>query len=133
MMTCRRRRSLYQELLGVAPSGRRILISSKSELAGVVDGRRQNPIERELSRLLGLHHRILVPELRIVIMEVCQRVRIDFATAHSHNLNRATKKDMLDWIAEQWEEYQEAFIAITAKQKAALDLSYRPRVDDDST
>jgi hypothetical protein len=39
MMTCRRRRSLYQELLGVAPSGRRIFISSKSQLTGVVGGR----------------------------------------------------------------------------------------------
>jgi hypothetical protein len=65
-------------------------------------------------------------------MEVCETTGIYFATPNSHNLNRATKKDMLDWMADQLEAYDEAFSAITAKQKAALELAYQQRVVDDS-
>jgi hypothetical protein len=91
-----------------------------------------NPVGQTLGRLLGLP-RILVPDLRIVIMEVCSTEGICFETPKSHNLNQDTKKEMLDWIADQWEEYQHAFILITAQQKITLDLVHRRRVDDDST
>jgi hypothetical protein len=40
LMSCPRRRSLYHELKGVAPSGRRVVLSCKSEMAGVIGGRK---------------------------------------------------------------------------------------------
>jgi hypothetical protein len=67
------------------------------------------------------------------MMEVCETTGIDFATANSRNLKRATKKDMLNWMADQWEDYHEAFIAITAKQKVALESAHQQRIVDNST
>jgi hypothetical protein len=38
LMNCSRRRSPYQELKGVTPSARRVILSSKSDMAGVIRG-----------------------------------------------------------------------------------------------
>jgi hypothetical protein len=40
---------------------------------------------------------------------------------------------MLDWMADEWEDYQEAFIARPAKQKVALELAHQQHMVDDST
>jgi hypothetical protein len=49
LMSCLRRRSLYQELNGVAPSGRRVMMSCRSEMASAIDGHKVvNPYEKEL-------------------------------------------------------------------------------------
>jgi hypothetical protein len=50
-MSCPRRRPLYQELKGVASSGRWVMLSCKSEMASVIGGRKVvNPYEKELGR-----------------------------------------------------------------------------------
>jgi hypothetical protein len=48
MTSARKRRSLSQELLGVAPWPRRIILSSKSETRGVIGRITVNPIEQHL-------------------------------------------------------------------------------------
>jgi hypothetical protein len=45
MMSARKRHSRYQELHGVAPSSRRLILSSKSEVRGVIGRTAVGPIE----------------------------------------------------------------------------------------
>jgi hypothetical protein len=52
-MSSPRRRSLYQELKDIAPSGRLVMLSCNSEMASVIGGRKGiNPYEKELGILL---------------------------------------------------------------------------------
>jgi hypothetical protein len=52
MMSVRKQRSLNQELHGVAPSSRRVILSSKSEMKAVIGRRGVDPIEQYLGVLL---------------------------------------------------------------------------------
>jgi hypothetical protein len=66
MMRTRKRRSLYQELHGVTPSSRRIVLSSKSEIRRMVGRTAANPIEQHLGALLG-RPRIASEDLKMLI------------------------------------------------------------------
>jgi hypothetical protein len=95
LMSCPRRRSLYQKLKGVASSGRRVMLSCKSEMASVIGVcRAVNPYEKELERLLD-QPKILLPELKLLIQEACKIVQPPFVIEDGerhHGLNRATKR-----------------------------------------
>jgi hypothetical protein len=53
LISCPRRRSLYQELKLVTPSASRVILSFKSDGAGVIGGRRAiNPYEKEVGALM---------------------------------------------------------------------------------
>jgi hypothetical protein len=114
MMSSRKRRSLYQELHGVAPSSRRIILSSKSQLKGVVSYKAFDPIERHLASLLGCT-RILAADLRLLVTHVCDTGDIPFGGTHS--LNRATKREVLEWIGANWDDLGEAFTTFAANQR----------------
>jgi hypothetical protein len=114
MMSSRKRRSLYQELQGVTPSSRRIILSSKSELRGVMGPRAVDPIEQHLASLLGRSH-VLSEELKLLVTQVCETRRVTFEGTHS--LSRATKREVLDWIGQQWDQLGDAFTMISVNQR----------------
>jgi hypothetical protein len=95
MMSSRKRRSLSQELHGVTPSSRRVILSSKSELKGVVERKAVDPIEQHLAELLG-GSRVLTEDLKLLVPQVCEVSGVAFEGKHT--LKRATKREVLDWI-----------------------------------
>jgi hypothetical protein len=97
MMSARKRRSLYQELHGVTPSSRQIILSSKSDIRRVVDS--ANPIEQHLAALLG-QPRIVSEDLKLLVQQV--RDAMNFRYEGMHTLHRATKREVLEWIEENW-------------------------------
>jgi hypothetical protein len=114
MMSSRKRRSLYQELHGVTPSSRRIILSSKSELKGVVGRRAVDPIEQHLAELLG-RSRVLTEELKLLVTQVCEVSGVAFEGDRS--LKRATEREVLDWIGQQWEQVGQTFTTVAANQR----------------
>jgi hypothetical protein len=89
------RRSLYQELQGVAASSRRILLSSKSTVRNGLDAKASDPIEMHIADLFA-KKLILGKELRMLIKEAGQAPADGVEPLP--NLRRATKRMMLDWI-----------------------------------
>jgi hypothetical protein len=120
MMSSRRRRSLYQELKGVTPSARRMLISSKSQMGGVISGGKVvHPIEQRLAELLG-RRRLSLQDLKVLLTAVSAVAHVSVIIEdgeHRHSLNRATKRELLAWISAHWEEYHELVISMTANQR----------------
>jgi hypothetical protein len=114
MMSSRKRRSLYQELQGVAPSSRRVMLSSKSELKGVVGPKRIHPIEQHLAGILGRPH-VLTEDLKLIVRQVCEARRVNFEGPHS--LRRTTKREVLNWIGEHWDELGDTFTMVTVNQR----------------
>jgi hypothetical protein len=100
MISARKRRSPYQEFHGVAPSSRRIILSSKSEIRGVIGRTAVDPIEQHLGALLG-QPRVLSEQLKLLVMQVCEVADVPFEGAHG--LNRSTKREVLEWIGENWD------------------------------
>jgi hypothetical protein len=49
-----------------------------------------------------------------------------------HMLNRATKREMLQWIADHWEEYPKLFAQIAVNQRPAVKFSADQRRADSS-
>jgi hypothetical protein len=118
-MSNRKRRSLFQELAGVTPSSRRIMLSSKSQTKRVLAGQEIDPVERHIVGLLG-RTRVLSEELRLVIEQVCEAATVSFEGPH--RLNRSTKREMLDWISANWEELGQVVTSITANQRTLPSL-----------
>jgi hypothetical protein len=81
LMSSRKRRSLYQELHGVTPSSRRIILSSKSETKVVMGQAAYDPIEKHMGELFG-RTRILSEDLKLLVMQVCDTTRVPFEGAH---------------------------------------------------
>jgi hypothetical protein len=126
LMSCLRHRSLYQELKLVAPSGRRVMLSCKSEMESVIGGRKTvSTYEKELWILLD-RPKIVLPELKLLIQEARKIAQLPFVIEDGerhHGLNRATKTEMLQWIADHWEEYHERFTQIAVNQRPAVKFS----------
>jgi hypothetical protein len=114
MMSARKRRSLYQELHGIAPSSRCIILSSKSKMRGVIGRIAVDPIEQHLGALL-VQPRVLSDELRLLVLQVCEAADVSFEGAHG--LNRLTKKEVLGWIGENWDALGKTFTPIAANQR----------------
>jgi hypothetical protein len=91
------RNPLYQELSGVAPSSRRIILSSKSEMRRVIGWTVVDLIEQHLEALLG-HPRILLEELMFLVVQVCEAADVLFKGAHA--LDRSIKREVFEWIGE---------------------------------
>jgi hypothetical protein len=114
MMSARKRRSLYQKLHGVAPSSRRIILSSKSEMRGVIGRTAVDPIEQNFRALLG-QPRVFSEELKLLVLQMCEATDIPFEGAHV--LNRSTKREILEWTGENWDALGETFTTIAAVQR----------------
>jgi hypothetical protein len=95
MMNARKRRSLYQELHGVAPSSCRISLSSKSEMKRVIGGTAVDPIEQHLGAL-PCRPRFLSEELKLLVARVWEAANVPFEGAHA--LNRWTKNGFLNGL-----------------------------------
>jgi hypothetical protein len=93
MMSARKRRSLYQELYGVDPSSRRTILSSKSEIRGMIGLRTVDPIARHLGAFLG-RPRVLSEELELLVVQVCEAADVPFEGTHA--LNRSTERQALE-------------------------------------
>jgi hypothetical protein len=116
MMSSRKRRSLYQELQGITASCRRIIRSSKSDLKAVVGPKAVDPIEQHLAALLG-RPRVVTDDLKLLVTQVLETRRMSFEGPHP--LRRATKREVLDWIGEQWDVLGDTFTMITVNQRGA--------------
>jgi hypothetical protein len=69
--------------------------------------------------------RILLTELKILIEEACTVAHLRFLIEDGdrhHTLNGATTREMLQWIADHWENYHELFPQIAVTQRTALSL-----------
>jgi hypothetical protein len=115
LMSHRKRRSLYQELHGVSPSSRRVILSSKSAMGKVVDHGTTNPFEQHISGLLGGRKKSLSEQLRILIGQVCETM--DLPCSAPRKLSRSSKRDMLEWIEANWEVVGERFTIVAASQR----------------
>jgi hypothetical protein len=110
-MSCRKRRSLYQELEGVITSSRRIILSSKSQMGHIMAP--SNPFESHLAKMLG-RKRILSSELQAIIQEACETDHVEFDGTCP--LRRSPKRDLLHWIEVNWDELGQLLTAIAANQ-----------------
>jgi hypothetical protein len=129
MMSFQKRRSLYQELYGVSPSSRRVILSSKSRLKRVIEPRTIHPIEAYLAGLLG---RITIPaqQLRILVAQTCDANRLQFNGRRQ--LNRSTKKEILEWIEASWETIGNCLTLVVANQRRLpVPLMTSFRIDTD--
>jgi hypothetical protein len=102
-------------------------------MGSVIGGRKAvNPYEKELGILLD-RPKILLPELKLLIQEACKIAQLSFVIENgerNHGLNRATKREMLPWIADHWEEYHELFTQIAVNQRPAVKFSADQRRAD---
>jgi hypothetical protein len=113
MVSSRKRRLLYQGLHAVVPSSRRIILSSKSEMKAVIDHTVHVPVEKHLGELLG-RTRIHSEDLKLLVVQVYDTTGVPFEGAHA--LRQSTKKEVLNWIGENWTTLGEAFTPIAANQ-----------------
>jgi hypothetical protein len=93
MVSAQKRCLLYQELQGVAPSSRRIILSSKSKTRGVIRRTAVGPIEQHLGVLLG-RPRVLWEELKFLVVQVCEGADVPFEGAYA--LNPWIKRELLE-------------------------------------
>jgi hypothetical protein len=114
MINARKRHSLYQELSGVAHSPRCIILSSKSEMRGVIGRTAVDPIEQHFGAFLG-QPRVPLEELKLLGMQVCEAADVPFEGVHA--LNRSTIREVLEWIGENWNSLGETFTTIAANQR----------------
>jgi hypothetical protein len=105
-MSMKRRRSLSQELLGVGPSRRRLLLISKADIKQAIARRPSDPTERQLAELFDRKH-ICSPELKLLVRQVYEETKLEFQSSHS--LERSTKSEVLDWITEHWNQLSGTF------------------------
>jgi hypothetical protein len=129
-MSEKTRRSLYQELQGIAPSRGRVLLSAKSQRGGVLGPRTSSPIERHLAEMLGIH-RISAVELNALTEQICSTAGLPFDSRR--NLKDSTKAEVLDWIQERWNSLgtTEAMICLTRRRSPPIQSEQaRTRVID---
>jgi hypothetical protein len=72
MMSPQKRGSLFQELHGVSPSSRRIIISVKQLIGKAIGHPTINLFEEHLAGLLGCRRRVPSKHLRVLIGQVCE-------------------------------------------------------------
>jgi hypothetical protein len=113
-MSEKKRRSLDQELEGVAPSRRTMLLSSKTSLKTVIDNKPAHRVEPRLAELLGARC-VLAEEIRALIKITCDESGAPFEAPRP--LNRATKLQMLEWVSEQWGALGSVFTDICERQR----------------
>jgi hypothetical protein len=55
--------------------------------------------------------------LKFLVTQVCETRGVNFEVPHS--LRRMTKREVLDWIAEQWDVLGDTFTMITVNQRGS--------------
>jgi hypothetical protein len=121
-MSGRKRRSLYQEMAGVATTSRHIILSAKTQVGRVFEAKRPtHPIEQHLANVLG-RRRIVSWELKAIIEQVCEVEKVVFDGPHP--LKRSTKRELVEWIELNWGGLGQTFTTITANQLTVPRPSY---------
>jgi hypothetical protein len=59
--------------------------------------------------------RVLSEELMLLVTPVCEAADISFEGSHA--LNRSTKREVFEWIGENWNALGETFPTITNNQQ----------------
>jgi hypothetical protein len=77
-------------------------------------------IEQHLGALLG-QPRVLSEELKLLVMQVCEPADVPLEGAHA--LNRSTKREVLEWIRENWDGLGETFTTTAANQRTVSERS----------
>jgi hypothetical protein len=95
-------------------SSRRITLSSKAEMRGLIGRTSFDPIEQHLWVLLG-QPRILSEELKLLVVQLCEVPDVPFEGAHM--LKRSTKREVLEWIRENWDTLGETVTTIAANPR----------------
>jgi hypothetical protein len=80
-----------------------------------------DPIEQHLEELLS-QPLVLSEELKLPVVQVCKAAEVPFEGAHA--LNRSTKREVLEWIGENWDASGATFTTITANQRTVSGRSY---------
>jgi hypothetical protein len=78
MMSPQKRRVLFQELHGVSPSSRRVIIYAKQFMGKAMEHPTINPFEEHLAGPLGGRRRVPSERLRVLIGQACEQTRQDF-------------------------------------------------------
>jgi hypothetical protein len=102
-------------------------------MASIIRGcKAVNPYKKEFGILLD-RPKILLPELKRLIQEACKIAQLPFVIEHRerhHWLNQAINREILQWIADYWEEYHELFTQIAVNQRPAVKFSADQRRAD---
>jgi hypothetical protein len=53
--------------------------------------------------------------LKLLVVQVCEAAELPFEGAHA--LNRSTKREVLEWIGENWDALNQTFTTIAANQQ----------------
>jgi hypothetical protein len=72
-----------------------------------------NPIEQHLAALMG-QPRIVSEDLKLLVQQVCDAT--NFRYEGMHTLHRATKREVLEWVEENWANLGQEFASIAANQ-----------------
>jgi hypothetical protein len=83
-------------------------------MKAVIGSAALDPLEKHLGELLG-RTRILPEDLKLLVVHVCDTTGAPFEGIHS--LRRSTKKEVLEWIVENWPTLGEAITRIAANQR----------------
>jgi hypothetical protein len=121
MMSARKPHSPYQEFHGVASSSRRIILSSKLEMRGVIGQITLDPIEQHLGALLG-HPRGSLGRVEASCCPAVRSRRCPFR--RSACAESIDQREVLEWIGENWDALRETFTTVAANQRT---VSGRPR------
>jgi hypothetical protein len=97
-MSRKTRRSLDQELQGIARPRRGTVLSAKSQLKPVLGARTSSLRGRDLAEILGIHHAV---ELKILTEQTYPKAEIPCDSRR--NLKDSRKTEVLDWIQEPWD------------------------------
>jgi hypothetical protein len=96
------------------PSSRRITLSSKSDMRESIGRTSFDPIEQHLGAFLG-QPLVLSEELKLLVVQLCKVADVRFEGSHA--LNRSIKREVLEWIGENWDTLGETVTTIAANPR----------------
>jgi hypothetical protein len=73
-----------------------------------------NPIEKHMGELFT-HTHILSEDLKLLVVHVCDTTRVPFEDTYP--FRRSTKKEILDWIRENWPTPGQVITTIAVNQQ----------------
>jgi hypothetical protein len=95
-MSPQKRRLLFQQLHGVSPSSRRVIISAKQFMEKAMEHLTINPFEEHLAGLSGGRRRVPSEHLQVLTGQMCEQTRQNFDGPRQ--LSRSTKGKMPEWM-----------------------------------
>jgi hypothetical protein len=125
----RSRISLYQAMLGVAPSQRRLVLGAKREVASCLLVSMGQQIERRLAGILRgsqTRGKLLKDELLLLVREAGPKLPLD--AKELRGLLRSSKSDVLKWVEEHWKDWnlEDCLVEVAVEQGRLMFLPTNP-------